>query len=75
MRSVGFNASPSTDHNSMDVDDSDVSQTSLDSLSNVYLGPDDDIEDDYLSSSGLDVLQAIPDQSLLAQGEAPNFFT
>ncbi|KAG2069379.1 hypothetical protein BDR04DRAFT_1101684, partial [Suillus decipiens] len=75
MRSVRFNASPPTDHNSMDVDDSDVSWTSLDSLSNVYLGPDDDIEDDYVSSSGLDVLQAIPDQSLPAQGEAPNFFT
>ncbi|KAG2073139.1 hypothetical protein BDR04DRAFT_1095337, partial [Suillus decipiens] len=71
MRSVRFDASPPTDHNSMDVDDSDVSQTSLD----VYLGPDDDIEDNSSSSSGLDVLQAIPDQSLPAQGEAPNFFT
>ncbi|KAG2067290.1 hypothetical protein BDR04DRAFT_1233457 [Suillus decipiens] len=47
----------------------------LDSLSNIYLGLDDDIEDDYLSSSGPDVLQAIPGQSLPAQGEAPNFFT
>ncbi|KAG2065161.1 hypothetical protein BDR04DRAFT_1108957, partial [Suillus decipiens] len=75
IRSVRFDASPLTDHNSVDVDDSDVSRTSLDSLSNVCLGPDDDIEDDYLSSSGPDVLQAIPDQSLLAQGEAPNFFT
>ncbi|KAG2068879.1 hypothetical protein BDR04DRAFT_1102633, partial [Suillus decipiens] len=75
MRSVRFDAFPPTDHNSMDVDDSDMSQTSLDSLSNVYLGPDDDIEDDYVSYSGTDVLQAIPDQSLLAQGEAPNFFT
>ncbi|KAG2069733.1 hypothetical protein BDR04DRAFT_1101139, partial [Suillus decipiens] len=74
MRSVRFDAFSPTDHNSMDVDDSDVSQTSLDLLNNVYLGPDDDIEDDSLSSSGPDVLQAIPDQSLLAQGEASNFF-
>ncbi|KAG0695792.1 hypothetical protein DFH29DRAFT_1005107 [Suillus ampliporus] len=41
----------------MDLDESSVSQVSLDDL---YLGPDDDIEYDSVSSGPLDVLAAIP---------------
>ncbi|KAG2138242.1 hypothetical protein BD769DRAFT_1663821 [Suillus cothurnatus] len=48
----------------MDVDDSTESWISLDALDHVYLGLDDDIEYDPLSSIGPDVLDTIPNQSL-----------
>ncbi|KAG1818581.1 uncharacterized protein BJ212DRAFT_1298661 [Suillus subaureus] len=54
----------------MDVDESTVSQASLDDL---YLGPDDDIEYDSPSSRSPDVLAAIPNQSPLAQADHPGF--
>ncbi|KAG1818209.1 uncharacterized protein BJ212DRAFT_1299027 [Suillus subaureus] len=54
---IRFNDPPVTDYNSMDVDESTVSQASLDDL---YLGLDDDIEYDSLSSRSPDVLAAIP---------------
>ncbi|KAG2030369.1 hypothetical protein BDR03DRAFT_1017214 [Suillus americanus] len=53
----------------MDVDDSTESRISLDALDHVYLGPDDDIEYDPLSSIGPDVLDTIPDQSLLVYSD------
>ncbi|KAG1745814.1 uncharacterized protein EDB91DRAFT_1080079 [Suillus paluster] len=56
---VRFNDPLATKYYSMDVDDSTQSRTSTDDL---YLGPDDDIEDDSVSSSGPDVLAAIPVQ-------------
>ncbi|KAG1743981.1 uncharacterized protein EDB91DRAFT_1080811 [Suillus paluster] len=56
---VRFNNPPATEYYSMDVDDSTQSRTSTDDL---YLGPDDDIEDDSVSSSGPGVLAAIPNQ-------------
>ncbi|KAG1794506.1 uncharacterized protein BJ212DRAFT_1490055 [Suillus subaureus] len=52
----------------MDVDESSVSQVSLDDL---YLGPDDDIGYDSASSRSLDVLAAITNQSPLAQVDHP----
>ncbi|KAG0699335.1 hypothetical protein DFH29DRAFT_1002112 [Suillus ampliporus] len=54
---VRFNEPPVTDYNAMDLDESSVSQVSLDDL---YLGPDDDIEYDSVSSGPLDVLAEIP---------------
>ncbi|KAG1727974.1 uncharacterized protein EDB91DRAFT_1086273 [Suillus paluster] len=58
---VRFNDPPATKYYSMDIDDSTQSGTSTDDL---YLGPDDDIEDDSVSSSG-------PDQLPLAQYDQP----
>ncbi|KAG1800689.1 uncharacterized protein BJ212DRAFT_1487891 [Suillus subaureus] len=43
------------------------------SLDDLYLGPDDDIEYDSVSSGSPDVLAAIPDQSPLAQADHPGF--
>ncbi|KAG2141459.1 hypothetical protein BD769DRAFT_1662361 [Suillus cothurnatus] len=63
-QSVRFNDPPVTEYNSMDVDDSTKSRISLDALDCVYLGLDDDIEYDPLSSIGPDVLDTIPNQSL-----------
>ncbi|KAG1738661.1 uncharacterized protein EDB91DRAFT_1082693 [Suillus paluster] len=54
---VRFNDPLVTEYYSMDVDDSTQSRTSTDDL---YLGPDDEIEDDSVSSSGPGVLAAIP---------------
>ncbi|KAG0694697.1 hypothetical protein DFH29DRAFT_880549 [Suillus ampliporus] len=54
---VRFNEPPVTDYNAMDLDESSVSRVSLDDL---YLGPDDDIEYDSVSSGPLDVLAEIP---------------
>ncbi|KAG1734384.1 uncharacterized protein EDB91DRAFT_1084047 [Suillus paluster] len=65
---VRFNDPPATEYYSMDVDDSTQSGTSTDDL---YLGPDDDIEDDSVSSSGPGVLAAIPDQLPPAQYDQP----
>ncbi|KAG1814428.1 uncharacterized protein BJ212DRAFT_1482159 [Suillus subaureus] len=67
---IRFNDPPVTNYNSMDVDESTVSWASLD---NLYLGLDDDIEYDSLSSESLDVLAAIPDQSPPAQADHPCF--
>ncbi|KAG2141230.1 hypothetical protein DEU56DRAFT_911335 [Suillus clintonianus] len=63
---VQFNDPPVTDYNSMDVDESFVSQVSLDDL---YLGSDDDIEYDSVSSGPPDALAAIPNQSPPAQAD------
>ncbi|KAG1726657.1 hypothetical protein EDB19DRAFT_1914519 [Suillus lakei] len=57
LPAIQFNEPPVTKYNSMDVDDSSESWVSLDGL---YLGPDDDIEYDSVSSGLLDVLAAIP---------------
>ncbi|KAG1727577.1 uncharacterized protein EDB91DRAFT_1253839 [Suillus paluster] len=65
---VRFNDPPATEYYSMDVDDSTQSQTSTDDL---YLGPNDDIEDDSVSSSGPYVLAAILDQLPPAQSDQP----
>ncbi|KAG1738325.1 uncharacterized protein EDB91DRAFT_1082722 [Suillus paluster] len=65
---VRFNDPPATEYYSMDVDDSTQSGTSTDDL---YLGLDDDIEDDSVSSSGPGVLAAIPDQLPPAQYDQP----
>ncbi|KAG1722584.1 uncharacterized protein EDB91DRAFT_1088069 [Suillus paluster] len=65
---VRFNDPPVTEYYSMDIDDSTQSGTSTDDL---YLGPDDDIEDDSVSSSGPGVLAAIPDQLPPAQYDQP----
>ncbi|KAG0692472.1 hypothetical protein DFH29DRAFT_1008595 [Suillus ampliporus] len=54
---VRFNEPPVTDYNAMDLDESSVSRVSLDDL---YLGPDDDIDYDSVSSGPLDVLAEIP---------------
>ncbi|KAG0696673.1 hypothetical protein DFH29DRAFT_879198 [Suillus ampliporus] len=54
---IRFNEPLVTDYNAMDLDESSVSRVSLDDL---YLGPDDDIEYDSVSSGPLDVLAAIP---------------
>ncbi|KAG1781462.1 hypothetical protein EV702DRAFT_1192952 [Suillus placidus] len=65
---VRFDDPPVTDYNSMDVDESFVSQASLDEL---YLRPDDDIEYDSVSSRPPGVLAAISNQSPLAQSDHP----
>ncbi|KAG1720226.1 uncharacterized protein EDB91DRAFT_1257077 [Suillus paluster] len=65
---VRFNDPPVTKYYSTDVDDSTQSRTSADDL---YLGPDDDIEDDSMSSSGPDVLATSSDQSPPAQSDQP----
>ncbi|KAG2037497.1 hypothetical protein BDR03DRAFT_999954 [Suillus americanus] len=52
-----------TNYNSMDVDDSSMGQESLDDLDDLYLGPDDGIEYDTMSTRPPDALAAIPDQS------------
>ncbi|KAG2341297.1 hypothetical protein BDR05DRAFT_949882 [Suillus weaverae] len=63
---VRFHEPPVTECNSMEVDDSSESWMSLDELDAIYLGPDDELDSDSGSSSGPDVLNAIPDQSHLA---------
>ncbi|KAG1780216.1 hypothetical protein EV702DRAFT_1266684 [Suillus placidus] len=60
---VRFHEPPVTECNSMEVDDSSESRMSLDQLDAIYLGPDDELDSDSGSSSGRDVLNAIPDQS------------
>ncbi|KAG1776254.1 hypothetical protein EV702DRAFT_1198576 [Suillus placidus] len=60
---VRFHEPPVTECNSMEVDDSSESRMSLDELDAIYLGPDDELDSDSGSSSGRDVLNAIPDQS------------
>ncbi|KAG1763274.1 hypothetical protein EV702DRAFT_1205700 [Suillus placidus] len=64
---VRFHEPPVTECNSMEVDDSSESRMSLDELDAIYLGPDDELDSDSGSSSGPDVLNAIPDQSHPAQ--------
>ncbi|KAG1734427.1 uncharacterized protein EDB91DRAFT_1084084 [Suillus paluster] len=54
---VRFNDPLATEYYSMDIDDSTQSRTSTDDL---YLGPDDEIEDGSVSFSGPGVLAAIP---------------
>ncbi|KAG2033149.1 hypothetical protein BDR03DRAFT_1075912 [Suillus americanus] len=52
-----------TDYNSMDVDDSSMGWESLDDLDDLddlYLGPDDDIEYDTMSTGPPDASAAIP---------------
>ncbi|KAG1724421.1 hypothetical protein EDB19DRAFT_1834188 [Suillus lakei] len=58
---IRFNEPPVTEYNLMDVDESSESRVSLDDL---YLGLDDDIEYDSVSSILLDVLAAIPGSSI-----------
>ncbi|KAG1764867.1 hypothetical protein EV702DRAFT_1272221 [Suillus placidus] len=57
---VRFHEPPVTECNSMEVDDSSESRMSLDQLDAIYLGPDDELDSDSGSSSGRDVLNAIP---------------
>ncbi|KAG1768231.1 hypothetical protein EV702DRAFT_1282398 [Suillus placidus] len=64
---VRFHEPPVTECNSMEVDDSSQSRMSLDESDDIYLGPDDELDSDSGSSSGLDVLNAIPNQSHPAQ--------
>ncbi|KAG2348102.1 hypothetical protein BDR05DRAFT_996390 [Suillus weaverae] len=54
---VRFNDLPVTQYNSMDVDESFASQASLDEL---YLGPDDEIEYDSVSSGPPGMVAATP---------------
>ncbi|KAG2030391.1 hypothetical protein BDR03DRAFT_1017162 [Suillus americanus] len=58
-----------TDYNSMDVDDSSMGRELLDDLGDLYLGPDDDIEYDTMSTRPPDASAAIPDQSDLGQAD------
>ncbi|KAG1783673.1 hypothetical protein EV702DRAFT_1273904 [Suillus placidus] len=60
---VRFHEPLFTECNSMEVDDSSQSRMSLDELDDIYLGPDDELDSDSGSSSGPEVLNAIPDQS------------
>ncbi|KAG2050469.1 hypothetical protein BDR06DRAFT_974535 [Suillus hirtellus] len=63
---VKFHDPPVTEFTSMDVDESSQSWMSLDPLDNIYLGLDDELDSDSGSSSGLDVLNVIPNPSSLA---------
>ncbi|KAG2049977.1 hypothetical protein BDR06DRAFT_1011600 [Suillus hirtellus] len=45
------------------MDESSQSQMSLDPLDDIYLGPDDELDSDSGSPSGLDVLNVIPNPS------------
>ncbi|KAG0694350.1 hypothetical protein DFH29DRAFT_1006421 [Suillus ampliporus] len=65
---VRFNEPPVTDYNAMDLDESSVSRVSLDDL---YLGPDDDIDYDSVSSGPLDVLAEIPGTFINSLGSSP----
>ncbi|KAG2338185.1 hypothetical protein BDR05DRAFT_952092 [Suillus weaverae] len=65
---IRFNDPPVTQYNSMDVDESFASQASLDEL---YLGPDDEIEYDSVSSGPPVMVAATPNQSPLAQSDDP----
>ncbi|KAG2126557.1 uncharacterized protein EDB93DRAFT_1257507 [Suillus bovinus] len=66
---VRFNDPPVTEYNSMDVDESTVSQMSTDQL---YLGPADDPESCSVSSNGPEVFSPISDPSPLAQPYHPD---
>ncbi|KAG1718627.1 hypothetical protein EDB19DRAFT_1837803 [Suillus lakei] len=64
LPAIRFNEPLVTNYNSMDVDDSSVSQVSLDDL---YLGPDDDMEYNSMSSGPPDVVAAITGSSITIQ--------
>ncbi|KAG1717422.1 hypothetical protein EDD22DRAFT_856165, partial [Suillus occidentalis] len=66
---VRFHDPPATECTSMDVDEPSESRMSLDSLDDIYLGPDEDLDSDSGSSAGPDVLDEIPAQSHPAQGD------
>ncbi|KAG1738586.1 hypothetical protein EDD22DRAFT_922721 [Suillus occidentalis] len=66
---VRFHDPPATECTSMDVDEPSESRMSLDSLDDIYLGPDEDLDSDSGSSAGPDVLDEIPTQSHPAQGD------
>ncbi|KAG1759350.1 hypothetical protein EDD22DRAFT_906509 [Suillus occidentalis] len=77
---VRFHDPPATECTSMDVDEPSESRMSLDSLDDIYLGPDEDLDSDSGSSAGPDVLDEIPAQSHPVQGDdlsllnAPDIF-
>ncbi|KAG2033661.1 hypothetical protein BDR03DRAFT_984848 [Suillus americanus] len=71
---IRFLDPPVTNYNSMDVDDSSMGWESLDDLDDLYLGPDDDIEYDTMSTGPLDVSAAIPNQSDLGQADDAGCF-
>ncbi|KAG1767946.1 hypothetical protein EDD22DRAFT_873928 [Suillus occidentalis] len=66
---VRFHDPLATECTSMDVDEPSESRMSLDSLDNIYLGPDEELNSDSGSSAGPDVLDEIPAQSHPAQGD------
>ncbi|KAG1717463.1 hypothetical protein EDD22DRAFT_945961 [Suillus occidentalis] len=66
---VRFHDPPASECTSMDVDEPSESRMSLDSLDDIYLGPDEDLDSDSGSSAGPDVLDEIPAQSHPAQGD------
>ncbi|KAG1717404.1 hypothetical protein EDD22DRAFT_946152 [Suillus occidentalis] len=66
---VRFHDLPATECTFMVVDEPSDSQMSLDSLDDIYLGPDEELDSDSGLSAGLDVLDEIPTQSHLAQGD------
>ncbi|KAG1734843.1 hypothetical protein EDD22DRAFT_925244 [Suillus occidentalis] len=66
---VRFHDLPATECTSMDVDEPSESRMSLDSLDDIYLGPDEELDSDFRSSAGPDVLDEIPTQSHPAQGD------
>ncbi|KAG1752012.1 hypothetical protein EDD22DRAFT_914804 [Suillus occidentalis] len=63
---VRFHDPPATECTSMDVDEPSESRMSLD---DIYLGPDEDLDSESGSWAGPDVLDEIPAQSHLAQGD------
>ncbi|KAG1722775.1 hypothetical protein EDD22DRAFT_934936, partial [Suillus occidentalis] len=69
QQGVRFHDPPATECTSMDVDEPSESRMSLDSLDDIYLGPDEELDSDSGSSAGPDVLDKIPAQSHPAQGD------
>ncbi|KAG1764989.1 hypothetical protein EDD22DRAFT_881653 [Suillus occidentalis] len=66
---VRFHDPQASECTSMDVDEPSDSRMSLDSLDDIYLGLDEDLDSDSGSSAGPDVLDEIPTQSHPAQGD------
>ncbi|KAG1768732.1 hypothetical protein EDD22DRAFT_871822, partial [Suillus occidentalis] len=66
---VRFHDPPATECTSMDVDEPSEFRMSLDSLDDIYLGLDEELDSDSGSSAGPDVLDEIPAQSHPAQGD------
>ncbi|KAG1764954.1 hypothetical protein EDD22DRAFT_951411 [Suillus occidentalis] len=58
----------------MDMDEPSKSRMSLDSLDDIYLGPDDKLDTDSESSADPDILDEIPTQSHLVQADDLSLF-
>ncbi|KAG1759385.1 hypothetical protein EDD22DRAFT_955912 [Suillus occidentalis] len=71
---VRFQDPPATECTSMDVDEPSESWMSIDSLDDIYLGPDEELDSDSGSSAGLDVLDQNPTQSHPVQGDDLSLF-